>query len=76
MILNDPNYTGGPIRLLACNTGACGATAAQNLANKLGVDVLAPNNLVWAFPNGTLMVTPTPTVGNVGFWLTFTPGGH
>lgn len=36
-----PEYYGQPIRLLACNAGACPTGLAQNLANKLGVPVQA-----------------------------------
>ena len=38
-VRKDSAWDGGPIRLIACSSGACGATAAQNLANKLGVEV-------------------------------------
>ena len=68
----DPSYTGGPVRLISCETGAPGAAAAQNLANKLGVDVMAPNDVVWAYPNGDLTVGPTQ-YDRSGGWDTFSP---
>jgi hypothetical protein len=74
LIERDSAYDGGPIRLLSCSTGACGATAAQNLANSLGVEVMAPSDTLWAFPSGRLVIGPTayePT----GDWAIFTPGG-
>ena len=58
MLAHDPAYRGEPIRLIACSTGACGSTAAQNLSNAMGVEVLAPDDLVWAFPGGKLTVAP------------------
>ncbi|MFI0990496.1 RHS repeat-associated core domain-containing protein [Streptomyces exfoliatus] len=70
---NDPNYKGGPVRLISCNTGCDGATAAQNVSNSLGVEVLAPSEVVWAFPNGRLRVSPKP-YGRTGEWVTFRPG--
>lgn len=72
LIRHDPDYSGGPIRLIACSK-AEGATAAQNLANKLGVEVLAANDTVWAFPGGHLVVGPTP-FAPMGGWEHFYPG--
>jgi hypothetical protein len=44
-IERDPATADGPVRLLSCNTGACDATAAQNLPDKLGVEVMAPSDM-------------------------------
>lgn len=74
LIQNDPGYTGGPIRLLSCRTGACQDGAAQNLANKLGVVVVAPSDTIWAWPSGRLSIGPT-ALRNIGRWITFKPGG-
>jgi hypothetical protein len=74
LIERDPGYLGGPIRLLACDTGGVGATAAQDLANRLGVEVLAPTDTLWAYPSGNLVVGPTPT-SPAGGWEAFFPGG-
>lgn len=46
LIENNPGYNGQPIRLLSWDTGACDTGLAQNLANKMGVPVKAPTNLV------------------------------
>jgi RHS repeat-associated protein len=73
MLAADAGYAGGPIRLIACKSGASGATAAQNLANKLGVEVLAPTDTVWVFPSGRLVVGPAPTTPT-GTWTSFFPG--
>jgi hypothetical protein len=74
LLANDSTYTSGPIRLLSCSTGAENATAAQNLANKLGVDVLAPTDTLWAFPDGALVVGPLADLPT-GEWTRFRPGG-
>jgi hypothetical protein len=75
MLLHDPDYTGGPVRLLSCKTGALADGAAQNLANKLGVDVLAPTDTLWAYPDGGLVIGPFPHL-NTGSFKLFTPGGN
>lgn len=88
LIESDPAYAGEPIRLLSCNTGAEGATAAQNLANKLGREVLAPDNLVWAepYPAPAVVAPPkvvqmpwgpveVPDMSQPGRWVSFKPGG-
>ena len=75
MLENDPSYVGGDIRLVSCNAGACNATAAQNLADKMGVNVLAPSDTVWAWPNGDLTIGPDQFTSN-GRWVPFSPGGR
>jgi hypothetical protein len=70
--IKKSNYQGGNIRLIACNTGSEGATAAQNLSNKMKVDVLAPTSTVWVGANGTMTVGSRPGV-NTGSWKIFTP---
>ncbi|WP_445571470.1 VENN motif pre-toxin domain-containing protein [Pseudomonas sp. E102] len=86
LIENNPNYTGQPIRLLSCDTGACDTGFAQNLANKMGVPVKAPTSLVWAYGNGKVVVAPRsssnpssplfnlPDLANQGTFKTFNPG--
>jgi hypothetical protein len=60
----------GDIRLISCYSGMLGTGgAAQDLANKLGVKVMAPTNVILVHPNGTLSA-PTGTV-----WTTLVPGG-
>ncbi len=57
LIENSPGYQKGqPIRLLSCDTGKGAGSFAQNLANKTGVPVEAPTELVWAKPNGDKFV--------------------
>ncbi|HJR32479.1 MAG TPA: hemagglutinin repeat-containing protein [Pseudomonas sp.] len=86
LIENNPSYNGQPIRLLSCDTGACDAGFAQNLANKMGVPVKAPTNLVWAYGNGMMVVAPrtssspssplfnVPDLKNQGTFKVFNPG--
>lgn len=86
LIRNSPGYNGQGIRLLSCSTGGCDTGFAQNLANKLGVPVKAPTDLLWAYPNGKLVVAPrtslnpnspffnTPDLSKQGTFKTFTPG--
>jgi filamentous hemagglutinin len=86
LIENNPGYNGQPIRLLSCDTGACDAGFAQNLANKMGVPVKAPTNLVWAYGNGMMVVAPrtssspssplfnVPDLKNQGTFKVFNPG--
>ncbi|WP_205511077.1 RHS repeat domain-containing protein [Longitalea arenae] len=75
MIRNNPEFQGQSIRLLSCSTGALPNGFAQRLANKLGVKVLAPTDLVWAHPNGTLTIGPT-ALSNTGTWESFFVGGR
>jgi len=63
VIQNSPQFTGQNIRLLSCNTGACPTGFAQNLSNKLGVNVMAPDNYIWAFPDGSISVMGGRTIG-------------
>ncbi|MFI1004991.1 hypothetical protein ACH4RD_34505, partial [Streptomyces galbus] len=79
-IRNNPNYDGGPIRLISCHSGAVptdaagnpvGLSAAQAVANELGVPVKAPTDKVgtdrFAGPQ------QTPKVYSDGYWRTFLP---
>jgi len=81
IIQNDPQFIGQDIRLLSCNTGACTTGFAQNLSNRLGVNVVAPDNYLWAYSNGDLAVMGGRTVGGrlipapsqPGQWVRFMP---
>ena len=81
LIENNPAYSGQPIRLLSCDTGACDAGFAQSLANKMGVSVKAPTNLVWAYGDGRMVVAPRspsnpnfPDLSNQGEFKIFNLG--
>ena len=72
-ILKDSEvYGGGNIRLISCEAGADGATAAQALADLLKVDVMAPSDVVWIMPDGSMTIGITPSV-NDGEWRIFKP---
>lgn len=81
LIQNSDGYNGQAIRLLSCNTGALDNGFAQNLANKLNVEVCAPTNYLWAKPNGDYFVAGmtkarTPDMSNRGTFKSFKPGGN
>jgi len=61
-----PDYSGQPVCLVACSAGATTNGLAQNLANKLGVDVLASTEAVYVYQSGAFW---TP-----GQWIVFSPG--
>jgi|GEM_PF-1002619 uncharacterized Zn-binding protein involved in type VI secretion len=72
MIAADPQYVGQNIRLLSCSTGSSPLGFAQQLSNDLGVTVIAPTDTLWAYPDGSLTIGPTPNV-NSGSFATFNP---
>ncbi|MBD5461986.1 MAG: RHS repeat-associated core domain-containing protein, partial [Lachnospiraceae bacterium] len=72
---NNPEYNGGAVRLISCSTGAKSDGIAQQLANKLGVDVLAPSNTLYIFQDGSTVIGPNSCT-NTGKWELFTPGKH
>ncbi|MBL7974062.1 MAG: hypothetical protein JNJ85_04070 [Candidatus Kapabacteria bacterium] len=73
LIRTHPDYVGQDIRLLSCNTGQYSNGFAQNLSNKLGVKVIAPNDLIWAAPSGAFVIGPKPYIPSGTFNL-FKPG--
>lgn len=52
--------TGQKIRLIACESGLTPFAVAQHLANKMHVEVLAPNKKVWVDREGNVGVGNTP----------------
>ena len=78
LIEQQPGYNGQNIRLLSCSTGACDTGFAQNLSNKLNVEVQAPTDLLWAYPDGKTVVAPRgvnglPNRNDVGEMKIFLP---
>ena len=69
ILKNSPVYEGGSIRLIACEAGADGSAVAQMVANRLGVDVLAPTDTVYVYPDGVMNVGKY----NNGRWVIFSP---
>lgn len=60
------------IRLLSCSTGQGENCFAQRLANKLGVIVEAPNDIIWARSDGTYTIGKTK-YKNTGRMIVFHP---
>ncbi len=65
-------WNGGPIRLIACETGAEDALTAQAVADILGVPVMAPTDLVWVRPDGYMTIGPDKLT-NTGSWRIVEP---
>lgn len=81
LIQNMDGYNGQGIRLLSCNTGSLDNGFAQNLANKLNVEVSAPSNILWSTSDGNYFVagmtnSGMPDMSNTGIFRVFKPGGH
>jgi hypothetical protein len=81
LIRADPNWTGEPIRLFCCETGQGPHPFAQRLADELGVDVIAPTEMAWGYPDGSSLVSSLvvdrfgnefPKLPPDGTWRTFT----
>ena len=56
ILRKDPNYKGGNIRLVACQVGAGDGIVPQYIADKLGVEVLAPTEKVHLDFNGKMIL--------------------
>lgn len=70
IIRHNKNYNGEKVRLLSCYTGSVENGFAQNLANALGVEVEAPNDVLLVYPNGKFKIGYDGT----GKMVTFKPG--
>ncbi|MFE1593270.1 toxin glutamine deamidase domain-containing protein [Nocardia sp. NPDC058705] len=83
LIRADPRWQNRSIRLLCCETGQGQDPFAQHLANELGVQVWAPNEVAWTDEDGTVVVATEvedPLTGEVdakdppdGDWILFEP---
>src|SRR5262249_8706685 len=73
LLLPELGYKGGPIRLIACETGSCATGVAQRLADRLRAPILAPTHKVWIWPTGRLTLGPHYTL-KMGSWVWFRPG--
>ncbi len=72
MIKGSPVYSGGAIRLIACEAGADGSIVAQAVADLLNVNVMAPSDVVWVHADGSITIGAKPT-DNTGEWRIFVP---
>lgn len=57
ILREDPSYHSGDIRLLSCGIGANNCSFAQDLANELGVKVMAPSEDLWVSENGEMFIS-------------------
>ncbi|MEW1611591.1 MULTISPECIES: putative T7SS-secreted protein [unclassified Streptomyces] len=70
-VTNNPNYGGGPLRLMVCHSGADSSGIAQQIANELGTTVRAPTERVGTSP--ILGTGQVPRIDNDGYWRIFLP---
>lgn len=55
VIQNHPKYTEGmPVYLLSCNTGKGENSFAEQLSNVMKTEVIAPDELLWYYPDGSV----------------------
>lgn len=86
-IRNSPKYKGGNVRILSCQAGAKKDGAAQKLADALGVNVLAPTEVVNIADNGEVFLSDNDILADLwynasdrekiketGKWVVFKPG--
>lgn len=63
------------MRLISCSTGSIPhGGVAQDVADTLNVDVMAPDSLHWAHWDGNESIGPTDAGG--GSWVPFRPQGQ
>ncbi|MDO4490721.1 MAG: hypothetical protein Q4B85_06625, partial [Lachnospiraceae bacterium] len=85
MILSDPSYNGGNIRLLSCGMGAESTNFAQELSNILGKEVIAATETLWTNEKGELFISDSDILAEMwyngievketGYWRKFRPIG-
>lgn len=77
LIKNNPNYKGGNIRLISCQVGYGDGIVPQYIADKLGVIVLAPTEIVTVFSDGEMIVANSDYDAKMGIetgdWIPFEP---
>jgi hypothetical protein len=73
--LESRGLGGQNIRLISCGAGAVDSGIANSVADKLNVNVLAPTDTVWAYPDGTLVVGPDAAT-DTGEWVVVEPGSY
>ena len=82
-IQNSSSYTGKSIRLMSCNTGSLENGFAQQLANIMGVEVMAPTEAIWVNSYGEVFISDYDVlaqmwyegknVNETGSWRKFFP---
>ena len=88
LIRNSREFCGKPIRLIACQTGALKEGIAQQIADELGVPVLAPTEIVRVDIDGEMFISDNRTLSEIwntssseerkkihqtGSWIEFKP---
>ncbi len=91
MIRNSHEFCGKPIRLIACQAGALKGGIAQQIADELGVPVLAPTEIVTVDIDGNMFVSDNDILSGIwnsssseerrkihetGSWIEFKPRGR
>ena len=71
IISHNEKYNGQKVRMLSCMTGSSDSGFAQQLANALGVEVEAPTDILFVYPDGSFKIGYTGT----GQMKTFKPRG-
>ena len=84
-LINSDNYSGGDIRLIACQSGASENGAAQMLSNILKVNVIVPTETIWVNEDGEIFITNKQVLAEMwynkenvkqtGEWKIFKPKG-
>ena len=67
MLRSDPEYHGGQIRLLSCGVGSSESGFAQELADELGVNILAPTESLWTADGGELFISDSDTLAEMWY---------
>ena len=80
MLKKDTHYKGGDIRLVVCQAGADNGIVPQYIANELGVNVLAPTEIVNVDFEGNMILADDETDARAGIetgeWKLFKPKGR
>jgi LysM domain len=71
-ISRQADYDGSAVRLVSCSTGQLDFGMAQNLSNKMGVQIMAPTDTLFVFPSGRTVIGPNQFT-NSGEWRFFSP---
>lgn len=73
----DPNYHGGNIRLISCQTGAGGGIVPQYIADALKINVLAPTEIVNVDFDVNMILSDNEECATMGIetgrWILFKP---
>lgn len=67
MIKNSKAYQGGAVRIISCQAGAKDDGAAQQLANELGVTVLAPTEIVNVDEEGRMFLADSDVLAEMWY---------